>query len=51
MKDVPQSPVEAIEQTPVEPERFLDIVTRVCEQHGFPRRAKPSSPEEQNPKR
>ncbi len=33
MEDVPQSPVEAIEQTPVEPERFLDIVIRVCEQH------------------
>jgi len=51
MKDVPKAPAETIEQTPVETERFLDIVIRVCEQHGFPRKSKASPPDEQNPKR
>jgi len=50
MEDVPELPAEAIEETPAETERLIEVVIRVCERHGFPRKGKTFPPDEQSPK-
>jgi hypothetical protein len=37
MDEVPELPAQTIEEAPAKPERLMEIVIRVCEQHGFPR--------------
>jgi hypothetical protein len=36
MDDVPELPTETINETPATSERLMEIVIRMCEQHGFP---------------
>jgi hypothetical protein len=51
MDDARERPKELAEETAVQPERLMEIVIRVCEQHGFPRKGIVSPPDEPNPKR
>jgi hypothetical protein len=50
-EDVPQLPAEAIEDAPASSERLMEIVIRVCDQYGFPRKQETSSPDQATPKR
>ena len=40
MDEVPELPTQTIEEAPAKSERLMEIVIRVCEQHGFPRTGK-----------
>lgn len=51
MDEVPELPTQTIEEAPAKSERLMEIVIRVCEQHGFPRTGKTSPPDEPTPKR
>jgi len=51
MDEVCERPKELTEEAPAESERLMEIVIRVCEQYGFPRKATASPSNEPNPKR
>jgi len=38
MNEVRERPQESTEEAPAQPERLMEIVIRVCEQHGFLRK-------------
>jgi|RhiMetdeSRZDD1v2_1073273.scaffolds.fasta_scaffold2140644_2 hypothetical protein len=51
MNDATERTEELTEEAPAEPERLMEIVIRVCEQYGFPRKGIASPPDEPSPKR
>ena len=51
MNDATERKKELTEEAPAESERLMEIVIRVCEQHGFPHKGIASPPDEPSPKR
>jgi hypothetical protein len=52
MEELPEMPAEIIEETSgAQPERLMEIVIRICDQHGFPRRGKKLPLDEHTPER
>jgi hypothetical protein len=51
MNEIRELPPETREDAPAKAERLIEIVIRVCEQHGFPRTGKTSPTDEPTAKR